>query len=411
MKLGLIISLARRNLTRNFRRTAITSAAVVAGVAVLIVGFGLVDGLDENVIRTQEDSVSSHLLLRPTDYPTDGLNFPLDQAQQIDEDAATALASSDVEAWTARLWFTGRIISGMDSIRIKGIAYDPVGEDDVFDRSRWLVTNAQSGGQWPSQPNEIALSSGVAKLLEVNPGQNVTIETRTLPGAINAMTYTVSGIIQTGNPGVDTFGVWIPRDTANTLLVSENIVSHVAVRLKRRGLAENTKPLLSSGGWVASTSIEEVSDLLALNAFRRKAIELVVFILMAIAATGIANTVIMAAYERVREVGTLRAMGMTRWGIRALFIIEGGVMGLTAGVLGSILGAGIVEYFAATGIDLGALTDTMGELSMSSMLYMQFSWGPIWGSIVFGVLISIIASLYPAHHAANLNPADAVRAI
>ena len=61
MKAGLIVSLAFRNLTRNVKRTLITSAAVIAGVSVLIMGFGLVDGLDENVIRAQEDTSSAHV--------------------------------------------------------------------------------------------------------------------------------------------------------------------------------------------------------------------------------------------------------------------------------------------------------------------------------------------------------------
>ncbi|MEL6348311.1 MAG: hypothetical protein AAFV53_34695, partial [Myxococcota bacterium] len=111
MNLALVSRLAARNLSRNLRRTAITAAAVVISVALLIVGFGLVDGLDENVIRAQQDAVSSHVLLRPVAYPDNGLSFPIDRAavippplrQHLDEDRR-------IDAWTARLWFSARLI-------------------------------------------------------------------------------------------------------------------------------------------------------------------------------------------------------------------------------------------------------------------------------------------------------------
>ena len=404
MDLALIIGLAMRNLTRNLRRTLITSAAVIAGVAVLIIGQGLVDGLDENAIRAQEDTVSSHVLLRPTDYPTDGLSFPLDQARPLSDALRAALQDSAVVAWAPRLWFQARLIDGQDSMRVRVIGYDPQAEDAVFPRQTWRVE-----GAWPEE-GQIALGSGLASVLEAEVGQSMVLEARTLPGAINALSYPVSGIISAGSPPVDSLALWMPLATAEQLVLPGEARSHIAVRLKRRGLGEQAVETLSVGGWHGTTVLEEVADLLALNAFRRRMISLLVFILMAIAATGIANTVIMAAYERVREIGTLRAMGMSQPSIRALFIIEGGMMGLAAGILGAGLGTAVVWWFSRNGIDLSGLTDNLGELSMASTLYMQFSWGPVIFSLAFGLIISVLASVYPAQHAATLNPADAVRA-
>jgi ABC-type lipoprotein release transport system permease subunit len=118
----------------------------------------------------------------------------------------------------------------------------------------------------------------------------------------------------------------------------------------------------------------------------------------------------MAAYERVREIGTLRAMGMSQGAIRALFLIEGALLGLFAGLLGAGIGAAIVAWFSANGIDIGWVVNNLGEVSMSTLLYMHFSWRPVIFSVGFGLVISLLASLWPAQHAASLNPADAVRA-
>ena len=405
MRASLIVGLAFRNLSRNVKRTLITSAAVIAGVSVLIMGFGLVDGLDENVIRAQEDTSSGHMLLRPADYPTDNLNYPLDKAQPIDAALLAALADERVDVYAPRLWFSARLVTGMDSVRMKVIGYDAEAEDAVFPRADWTLN-----GTWPEADGQIAIGAGLAAMLSLSPGDSVVLNTRTLPGAINALPYQITATVNAGSPAVDALSVWMPIETATTLVEPGEARTHIAVRLRRRGLAEGMRSELSVGGWSATTSIEEVADLIALNAFRRQAISLVVLILMLISALGIANTVIMATYERVREVGTLRAMGMSRGGIQSLFLLEGGVMGLTSGVLGAALGCAVVWWFATHGIDISGLTDALGETSMSSTLYMQFSWGPVVFSLVFGFLVSILSSAYPAWHASTLNPADAVKA-
>lgn len=405
LPLGMIVGLAVRNLTRNLRRTLITSAAVIAGVSVLIVGYGLMDGLDENVVRAQEDAVAGHVILRPADYPDDGISNPVEAAAPIGDLQATLADDSRVVAWAPRLWFQARLIHGAASARVKGIAYNPEREDAVFPRDEWDLE-----GAWPASPSEVVLGSGLARMLDVEVGGTVVMEARTRPGALNALPFTVSGVVSAHSPAVDALSVWMPMSTADTLVLPEDAVSHVAVRLRRRSQAKPFAEAHRDGAWQAHTAIEEVAGLLALNAFRRQAVSLIVFILMAIAATGIANTVIMAAYERVREVGTLRAMGMSQAAIRALFLIEGAMLGLFAGLLGAILGAAIVAWFSANGIDIGWVVNNLGEVSMSTLLYMHFSWRPVIGSVVFGLVISLVASLWPAQHAASLNPADAVRA-
>jgi putative ABC transport system permease protein len=132
------------------------------------------------------------------------------------------------------------------------------------------------------------------------------------------------------------------------------------------------------------------------------------------AATGITNTVLMAAYERVGEIGMLRAMGMTRPAVLGLFILEGLVMGSVGGLIGGALGAGLVGYYATHGIDFSFLIDNAeaptGVLPMSAILYMEFSWGTVGAAMLFGVVVAALASLYPAWMAGSMQPAEAVRA-
>ena len=400
-----LLGLAVRNLLRNLRRTAISSVSVIAGVLVLIVGQGFVDGLDENVIRAQEDALSGELQLKPDGYPDDGLTLPLEDAKPIDEALTAALSGPDVVDWAPRIFAFGRLVSGPDSVRARILGYDTERDQRVFHRDSWELT-----GAWPSGPTELLLSSGLGALLDLKPGAMVAVEARTRAGAINASQYTVSGVLRTRTPALDSAAIWLPMATADELLRTEGARSHIAVRIKGgRTHAADAKQTVTAPGWVGETATESVQDILEINQVRRRAISFMVFILMAIAATGIANTVIMATYERIREIGTLRAMGMGPMAIRALFLLEGAATGIIAGAIGAGLGAAIVAHYAVAGIDISQTKD-MGEIPISTILYLHFAWEPVFTALGFGAIVAVLASVYPAHLAASLNPADAVRA-
>ncbi len=406
--MSMLLSLAFRNLTRNLRRTLLSSLSVMAGVAVLILGHGFIEGLDENVIRAQEDALSGHVLLQPEGYPEDGMTLPLDASRPIDAELQARLADERVETWAPRLWSFARLVSGSDSLRAKVLAYDPERDPAVFSREDWSVD-----GAWPAPQGEVALGSGLARILDIQVGEIVSLELRTRAGAINALQMNVSGLVSARNGALDNIAVWIPFSAADDLLRSEGARSHVAVRLERgRRGAEEAKGWLPPAGWRAQTATEAVADILAINNFRRTAISLIVSILMLIAFTGIASTVVMATYERVREIGTLRAMGMGPWAIRGLFLLEGLAMGSVAASVGALIGGALVAWYAKEGIDLTSLDSATAnsEISFNTILYLSFSWERVLRALAFGGAVAVVASIYPAHRAATLNPADAVRA-
>jgi ABC-type lipoprotein release transport system permease subunit len=131
---------------------------------------------------------------------------------------------------------------------------------------------------------------------------------------------------------------------------------------------------------------------------------------MALAGFGIANTILMAAHERVREVGTLRSMGMTEGGVLQLFLLEGALIGLLGGVFGALWGGGLAAHWARHPIDFSQAMQSRGSLSISALVYTRFSPEAIAFGVALGVVISILASIYPARVASRMVPADAVRA-
>jgi putative ABC transport system permease protein len=399
--------LAIRNLARNLRRTLLSMGAVIAGVFVIILGQGFIGGVEENIIVAQVDSLSGHVLVRPADYPTEGLSHPVDELWSPAE-LAPWLDEQGVD-WAPRLMFAPRLVKGADAMRVRAVGYDVKRDPVVFSRELWKIRGVDP----TSGADGILVSTGVAKVLEIEPGDRVVFETRTAEGAINALEAPVAGVYAAGNSVLDRVGVFVPMDFAEELVRPNGEMSHLAVRLPRRDLAVDFAEQVRQRAPADSatyTWIDETADMIALQQIRRKALNLLVLVLMGMSATGIANTVLMAAYERIREIGTLRAMGMTRAEVVRLFVVEGGLMGLVGALAGAAAGGGLVAYWAKNPIDISSTLEQSGNLAVSALLYTQFQPATVFGAIAFGVIVAVLASIWPALVASRMPPAEAVRA-
>lgn len=401
--MSFLVGLALRNLGRNLKRTVITSVAVVAGVALMILGFGFVDGLDENVIRANINTTSGHVLLRAPGVDPTATSFPTADLRPLPPQLEQALGAG---AWAPRVLFDVTLMHGQDALRARGVGYDPARDPQVFDRTRWEVEGALP------EAEGVVLGNNLARMLGVKAGDVVFAQVRTAQGAINALALPVAAVATTRVPALDNAGALMPMPQALALVQAQG-PTLVAVRLDDRdaALPEAARLRAAAGDWQVYTWQDEVRDMLEINQIRRRAITLVVFMIMAIAATGIANTVIMAAYERVREVGTLAALGMPPAQLRLLFLLEGGFMGLGAALLGVALGGAGTAYWSKNGIDLTQQIESAGStIPIETVLYAHFEVAPLLWGLGFGLGVALLSSLFPAWHASRLNPADAVRA-
>lgn len=407
-----ILRMATRNVFRQTGRTALSLVSIIFGVGVLILGRGFIGGMKENIIRAQIDTVSGHVLAVPAGYPTLGVQHPLDTLLHLDGDQAEWLDGHS-QSWTRRTFFTTRIIHGRDAIRARGIGFDPDTDAAVFPREGWrlegtIPTGAKDG---------VLVSAGLARMFGVGPGDPLTFEVRTPAGAINALELTVAGVVRSGNPAFDRIGVMMPEPLVRDLVRTGDAFSHLALRLASRDDADSVAAGLRErmGGARITTWHKEAEGLLELQDMRQVMLDVIALALMAIAATGIANTVLMAAYERVREIGTLRAMGMTRGDVVRLFVTEGAIMGVAGALLGAFAGGLTVRHFATHGIDLSGMLEKAGStgayesIPVSVMLYTEVSGTTAVVAAVFGLLVVLLASIYPALIASRLAPAQAVR--
>jgi len=125
-------------------------------------------------------------------------------------------------------------------------------------------------------------------------------------------------------------------------------------------------------------------------------------IALGVASLGIINTLIMAIYERTREIGVMKAVGASQRTIRLLFTIEGGVIGLLGGIIGVAIAYGL-------GFIINHVSHTTFLEDFETFDISLFPWWLVAGVIALSTLIALLAALYPAHRASKLNPIDALR--
>jgi putative ABC transport system permease protein len=134
-----------------------------------------------------------------------------------------------------------------------------------------------------------------------------------------------------------------------------------------------------------------------------------VIIVLMIAAVGIVNTILMSVFSRVREIGVLRAYGMTARDIKRLFTLEGLALGLAGSTLGVALGAALDLLLVVRGVSMGSLSQSLGSLPISGVLHGEWNPKTMIIGFLFGVVVSLIAARIPARRASRLQPTDALR--
>lgn len=234
------------------------------------------------------------------------------------------------------------------------------------------------------------------------------------------MKLQIVGIVQTDPAGFGGFGrarVLIPEKLAETLSATqfndirailrgqsaERTYDTLTVNVRKASQVEAVEKQIKSMGFSAFSLIDASNNLQLV--FRVFDAFLVIFgsLALVVASLGIINTLVMAILERRREIGVLKALGGSDRDVRQLFFAEAGVMGLVGGVFGLLMG-----WLIGRAINLG--TDMwLHSRNLPSVQVSAVPWWMVGVAIIFSVLVSLAAGLYPASRAARLNPVEALR--
>ena len=413
------LKLALRNVFRYKKRTIITFCTIAFGLGMMAVGISLYGGIDKQAMTNVIDSQTGHLKIYAKGYFDRRDDFPLDMTIKKPERVLPILKRiKEVEAVEGRISFMASLIYGVDELPCTGVAMDTESQEFVFDIRSTIVE-----GEFlePDEPMML-IGSDLARDLRLKVGDSCVIRmfTSTEDFVWNALDLEVKGIFQTDNPQVNMGTIFIPLGIAQEALSLGKEVTEIAIRLTDRKIVDPLKEKILSALTNHSEQLEiatykeQMAEFLEMLKMRSRAQALFPLIMLLIATLGIVNTMLMAVMERVREIGMLRAMGMKRWNIMKLFILEGAFIGFFGSIVGCIIGALGGWYLEVKGFNMGGFGQEISDMIASvyparDVFYGDLTLGVLIFTLVFGTVVSILASLYPAYRAVKIDPIKALR--
>jgi ABC-type lipoprotein release transport system permease subunit len=255
----------------------------------------------------------------------------------------------------------------------------------------------------------IVIGKRLADTMDITLGQEVNLTIINADGNPDEANFTVRGLFATGIPSYDESTVFMPLARAQAFTVTDGHASAIVLMLYRQSDADGVAAALAGPGITALTWREINQVLLQLAEFSMSFYIVLDLIVMVIVAVVIANTLLMAVFERIREMGILAALGMKGRQIMLMFLLEAATLGLAGIAVGVVLGLAGVAYLATVGIYIGDVASSTSGVALGSTIHAHFV-PATFASLAFWTLVVILlASLYPAWFAIRREPAEALR--
>lgn len=391
---------AYRNLLRRKGRTALTLIPVVVGTMLLVYIISFVEGVNDQSISNIIKYKTAHAKIYNDKYRIDKNNDNQKYTFKTDKQLLAYLRNNQyIESFTPSISFSGKLSDGVNKIPVIILGIDGNSYNDVFSTLTDDSLTAPDSG-------EVYIGRALTSLFSFEKGDICFLEARTKYGAFDALDLVYRENISSGNPELDRNYVFISLNNAKSFFESEGEVTNIAVKLKDRNELEQFRMQAASElkeirpDLKIITWEEEEEDYFAFAAADRASGYVFIMIILVIAGVGIANTMLLSMYERLDEIGTIRALGSSNKVVMKLFLTEGGIVGLLGGLIGSAVGILIMWHAAAYGIDMSSLVGDMDVgYPISSVVKGSFNLIIVVRTVIFTVFMAVIATLYPAYRA------------
>lgn len=415
----LLFRLGWRNLWRNPRRSLITISAIATAFVILILLMGLGEGVKQQMLENGTGLMLGHVQLHNPEYlPDRSLYDVLGSFEEgVDREALDREldAAPQILAHSERVYGFALLSTGDHSSGAQIIGIDPEAESEV---TTFLAGVESDRTPLAAGAMTIWLGESLAKELEASVGSEVAAVTQAADGSLGNALFTVGGLVRTGLSPVDkSLAVVHLQDLQDLLALASDQIHEVALRVADPFRAESVARSLSDGGGlppgVEAESWESLAPQLRdyVN-ISESANTIIVAFVAVFAALGILNTMMMAVFERTREIGMVNALGMLPSQVLTTILLESLFLAAAGLGVGLLVAGGLMSYLTHNGIDLSRWTGELSMLNtrMDPQLRFAWKWDHLTMSAAGLALAALAAAGFPAAKAARLNPIQAMSA-
>ncbi len=410
--MGLVLELALGHLGQRKRQTLVSVAGVALGVGFFIAMMALMGGFQKYFVTQVIDSWP-HIIIKdefrdperqPVDlrYPRGAVRLeglkPRDELKGIRNSREILAALEDgpyASAPTLRTQVFFRY--GSRDIAATLVGIDPKKEVRVTQLAQDMVEGSLDALY--SNANGVIIGAGLAKKLGIGLGEMLSVTSPV--GAVLKMK--VVGIFNTGVTALDNFESYSLIKKAQVLANRANVINQVRIRIPDVTQARQVAQELEGRfGYKAESWEESYSNVLGLFKVQNGVMYSAVGAILVVAAFGIFNIISTVINEKRRDIAILKSIGLSEADIRAVFMIQGLILGLIGTVAGWLLGYGLTEMLAGIRFNMEGFVRTNGFI-------LDRGLQPYGVAAAFALLSAIFAAWLPARKAARLNPVDIIR--
>jgi ABC-type lipoprotein release transport system permease subunit len=397
--------LAWRNLWRNHRRTIVMLSAITIGVWAMIFMTALTRGMVNDMVRDGLRALPGHVQVHHPEFRNDPSIMNL--IPIADSTLSAAFSQAGFDGWASRVKVPAIISSERESRGVTVIGVDP-----ELERSLDAIGSNIAAGRNLEDRNDggVVIGRKLADTLDTELGKRIVLMSQDPDNEIADRGYRVVGLFEANLEQQEEAFVFAGKSTLQKMLRIEDQVSEVAVMAPDYRDVEGTARRVAelTGGNVEVLPWQQLDTYLGsmLNVMDGFVLVWMIVIFLALS-FGLVNTLVMAVFERVREIGLMLALGMRPANILGQIIVESTLLLIIGLILGNTLAWATVQPLKG-GIDISAVAQGMEMFGAAAILYPALELKDAITANVVVLVLGFFASLSPAWRASRYDPIEAI---
>lgn len=402
------LRLSWRNIWRHRRRTVIVAVAIALTLAMMLAYDGMMEGFQNSIYENAIKVMGGNIQVHAVGYQAADEEYPL---LPVPDDAAViaaAEAQKQVVVASRRINTTGMVSNREGAFPVTIVGVEPDQEIKVS-----LVAQRVSAGRYLTGQDEdlIYIGQGLADAMKITVGDRITLVGSVKHQQERTRTMTVVGIYDVGMPEIEKHTLYMSLGEAQSLYGLSGKSTEVLISIKTLGqenkvisTLKKTLPNYEITSW--ETNYPELFNVVGT---KNQVMDIFSIIILSIAGIGILNMLLMAVYERTREIGVLAALGLRPNQISLLFLLEGGMIGVVGLLAGIILGIAINFMLSKYGIDYSSFSGMTDFTALiTDRIYSTMGLSKLAMRSATVLIISFLAAFIPAREAAQNEPAESL---